>query len=75
MSLILLPIIFLLDILFTFQMLFPFLVSPPNIPYPFPLPPAPQPTHCIGIPDPGSPLYWGIEPSQDQGSLLPLMTD
>ena len=25
--------------------------------------------------DPGSPLHWGIEPSQDQGSLFPLMSD
>jgi hypothetical protein len=27
------------------------------------------------LPGPGIPLYWGIEPSQDQGSLLLLMTD
>jgi hypothetical protein len=35
-------------------------------------PPATQPlqSYCLSIP-----LYWGIEPSQDQGSLLPLMPD
>jgi hypothetical protein len=27
------------------------------------------------LPGPGIPLHGGIEPSQDQGSLLPLMTD
>jgi hypothetical protein len=36
-------------------------------------PPLPNPT--TPIPGPGIPLYWGIEPSQDQGPLLPLMTD
>jgi hypothetical protein len=39
--------------------------------YPLPAPTALQPT----IPGPGIPLYWCIEPSQDQGPLLPLMTD
>ena len=32
-------------------------------------------THPLLLPGPGIPLYWGIEPSQDQGPLLPLMTD
>jgi hypothetical protein len=34
-----------------------------------------SPTQPLQLPDPGSPLYWGIKPSQDQGPLLPLMTD
>jgi hypothetical protein len=33
---------------------------------------APPPTHSH---HPGVPLYWGIEPSQDQGPLLLLMPD
>jgi hypothetical protein len=32
-------------------------------------------THPLPLPGPGIPLYWGKEPSQDQGHLLPLMTD
>jgi hypothetical protein len=51
----------------------PFLVSPLKIPYPLSSPPSPNPP--TPIPDPGIPLYWGIEPSQDQGPLLPLMAD
>jgi hypothetical protein len=31
---------------------------------------SPTPTHCISIP-----LCWGIKPPQDQGPLLPLMSD
>jgi hypothetical protein len=30
--------------------------------------------HPLQLPGTGIPLYWGIEPSQDQGPLLPLMT-
>ena len=60
--------------LFTFQMLSSFLVSPLKIPYPFPSFPC-SPTHLLLLPGPGIPLYWGIEPSQDLGPLLPLMTD
>jgi hypothetical protein len=50
----------------------------------FPLwkPPPPSPTHSICtpilpllLPGPGIPLYWGIEPSQDQEPLLLLVTD
>ena len=52
-------------------MLSPFLISPPKIPSPFPLLPNP----LTPIPGPGVPLYWGIEPSQDQGPVLPLMTN
>ena len=55
----------------TFQMLSPFLVSTPKITQSLPLLPNPP----TPIPGPGIPLYWGIEPSQDQGLLLPLMTD
>ena len=35
----------------------------------------PPTTHILPPPHPGIPLYWGIEPSQDQGPLLPLMPD
>ena len=35
----------------------------------------PPPTHLLPLPCPGISLYWGIEPSQDQGPLLPLMPD
>ena len=31
------------------------------------------PTNPLLLPGPGIPLHWGIEPSQDQGPLLPLM--
>jgi hypothetical protein len=30
-------------------------------------------THQLLLPDPGIPLHWGIEPSQDQGPPLPLI--
>jgi hypothetical protein len=60
--------------LFTFQMLSPFLVSPTKIPYIL-HPSLCSPTHPLQLPSPGIPLYWGKEPSQDQGTLLPLMTD
>ena len=53
-------------------MLFPFLVSSLKIPYP-PLPLIPKITFLLLCP--GIPLFWGIEPSQDPGPLLPLMTD
>jgi hypothetical protein len=32
-----------------------------------------SPTHPLLLPGPSIPLYWGIEPSQDQGPLLPMM--
>ena len=54
-------------------MLPPFLVSPLKTPIPSPLPLLPNlPTP---IPDPGIPLHWGIELSQDQGPFLPLMSN
>jgi hypothetical protein len=59
-------------------MLSPFLVSPWKNPIPSPLPcfneGAPLPTHPFPPPHPGIPLHWVIEPLQDQGPLLPLMT-
>jgi hypothetical protein len=54
-------------------MLSPFLVTPLKIPYPLSFPLLPNPP--TPIPGPGIPLYWGIEPLQDQGPLLPLMTN
>ena len=42
-------------------MLSPFLVSCPKAPVPSSLP----------LPGPGTPLHWGIVPSQDQEPLLP----
>jgi hypothetical protein len=68
----------LLDILFTFQMLSPLLISPLETPFPI-LPhcfyeDALLPIHSLPPPCLGIPLYWGIEPSQDQGSL-PLMSN
>ena len=67
----LLPLFYQIFSLFILQMLSHSLVSPPKIHYPLPLlPNLPTP-----IPGPGIPLYWDIEPSQDQGPHLPLMTD
>jgi hypothetical protein len=34
-----------------------------------------SPTHPLLLHGTGIPKYWGIEPSQDQGPLLALMTD
>jgi hypothetical protein len=65
---------FLLDIFFIYisnVILFP------GFPSENPLSPplsACSPTHPLLLPGPDIPLYWGIEPSQDQGPLLPLMT-
>jgi hypothetical protein len=56
--------------LFTFQMLSSFLIFPSKNT----LSPC-SPTHTIQLPDPVIPIHWGIEPSQDQGSFLLLMTD
>jgi hypothetical protein len=35
----------------------------------------PSQTHPLLLPCPGIPLHWSIEPSQDQGPLLSLMSD
>jgi hypothetical protein len=48
----------------------------PNFPSENPLstPSSPcSPTHSLPLRDLGIPLYWGIEPSQNQGPLLPLI--
>ena len=53
----------------------PYLVSPLKTPYPSPnSTPGHQPTHSC-FPIPGIPLHLGIKPSQDQGPLLPLMSN
>ena len=50
----------------------------PRHPTPFPLPLPPRgcspSTHPLPSPCPGIPLHWGIEPSQEQGPLLPLIS-
>jgi hypothetical protein len=33
------------------------------------------PIHPLLLPHPGIPLHWDIEPSQDSGPLLPLISD
>ena len=62
--------------LLTFQVLSPFLVSPPPQKPPtissFLVLPS---THPLLPSCPGILQHWGIKPSQDQGPLLPLMSD
>jgi hypothetical protein len=69
------PFSFFLDIFFIYISNFiPF----PGFPYKNPLshPPSPcSPTHPFMLLCPGIPLHWGIEPSLDQGTLLPLMSN
>ena len=70
---------FLLRIMFEFHFLFDiFFIYISNV-IPFPGFPSENPLYfllySLLLPGPGSPLYWGIEPSQDQGLLLPSMTD
>jgi hypothetical protein len=68
-------IIFLLDIFFIYiSNVIPFPNFLSKNPLSSPLFPC-SPTHPLLLPGIGIPLYWGIEPSQDQGPLLPLMTD
>ena len=61
-------------------MLSPFLVSLLQLTHSIPPPlclceGAPPPTHSF-LPQPSSiPLHWGIKSPQDQGPLLPLMSD
>ena len=45
----------------------------PKVSYTLPLPCFQ--TDPLPLPDPGIPLYWGIESLQDQGPLLPMMAD
>ena len=54
-------------------MLFPFLVLPKSPLSPLPSPCSP--TNPLPLLSPGGPLHWDIEPSQDQGPLLLLMTN
>jgi hypothetical protein len=62
-----------LDIFFIYiSNVIPFLSFPSEDPL-FPSPSPCSPTHPLQLPGPGIPLYWGIEPSHDQGPLLPLM--
>jgi hypothetical protein len=64
------------DIFFNYiSNVIPFPSFPSKNPHPLPHPPAHQPTHQLPLPDPGIPLYWGLEPSADQGLFLPLMTN
>jgi hypothetical protein len=66
---------FLLDIFFIY---ISYVIPFPSFPSKNPLSPLPSPcspTHPFPLPGPGIPLYWGIEPSQDQGPFLPLMSD
>jgi hypothetical protein len=69
--------------LFTVQMLSSFPIPPSALETSYPIPPPPAsmrvyphlPTHPLLPPCPHIPLHWGIESSQDQGPLLPLMFD
>jgi hypothetical protein len=66
-----------LDIFFTYiSNIIPFPV-PPEAPYSIPSPcffeAVPSPTHPLLPNCPLIPLHWDIEPSQDQGLLLPLV--
>jgi hypothetical protein len=66
---------FLLDIFFNYiSNVVPFPSFPSENPLSFPPSPC-SPTHPLLLPGPSIPLYWGIDPSQDQGPVLPLMTD
>ena len=68
------PILFLLDIFFIYiSNVIPFPGVPSENPLSPPVPLLPNPP--TPIPGTGSPLHWGIEPLQDLGPLLPLMTN
>jgi hypothetical protein len=60
--------------LFTVQILIPSPSFPSENPLSHPTSPC-SPTHPLSLPCPAIPLHWGIEPSQDQGPLLPLMSN
>jgi hypothetical protein len=66
---------FLLNIFFIYiSNVIPF----PSFPSENPLSPSPfpySPTHPLLLSGPGIPLHWVIVPSQDQGPLLPLITN
>ena len=65
---------FVLDILFIFQILTPSFVSPLKIHLFHPLSPC-STTYPLLLPCSGIPLHLGIESSQGQGPLLPLMSN
>ena len=61
--------IYLFDIFFIYiSHIIPFPGSPSENSLSYPPFPC-STTHLLLLPGPGIPLYWGIEPSQDQGSL------
>jgi hypothetical protein len=71
---------FIKHFLCTFQILTPFLVPHPETPYLIPPPPAsitvsPFPPPQLLLSCTGISLHWGIKPSQDQGTLFPLMSN
>ena len=72
---------FLLDILFIYiSIVIPFPGFPSRNPLSHPSSPcfyegAHPPSYPLPIPCPCIPVHWGMEPSQDQGLLLPLMSD
>jgi hypothetical protein len=74
-----LVIYFLLVILFVYiSNVIPFLVSPPQTPYPTPTPfyeRSPPPTQPLPSYHPSFPLYWSMDSPQDQGPSHPLMPD
>jgi hypothetical protein len=66
---------FLLEIFFIYisdVILFPGFPSKNTLPLPLS---TCSPTHPLLLPGLDIPLYWGIETSQSQGPLLPLMTE
>jgi hypothetical protein len=65
----------LLDTLFTFQMLSPFPTSPTETTYTIPLPMLLCCSHPLLPPCPPIALHLGIELSQHQGPLLPMLPD
>jgi hypothetical protein len=66
---------FLIAVFFTYiSNVIPFPGFPSENSLSYPLSPC-SPTHPLLLPCPGIPLHWGIEPSQDQGPLLSLMSN
>jgi hypothetical protein len=60
---------------FTFQMLSPSPVPPPKMPHTLPLLLwGCSPNYPLPLLRPGIPIHWNIQPSQDQGASLPLMS-
>jgi hypothetical protein len=64
---------FLFDIFFIYILI---VIPFPSFPSENPIPPFPSPLPLLtNPPTPGITIYWGIEPSQDLGPFLPLMTN